>query len=126
MLLAIRMTTNIRVLVLAAGVLGAGVLGCGEKAAPEAKTPAARGCREGPVGAAATGVKTAGQAVEMGAETGWAGVKNLGRAAGGLVSEGPEGAEREWKDGKEVTRGEAREGKAEVAAEANLPPCPPR
>ena len=101
--------------------------GCGESATPEAKAPTAKKkCREGPVDTAVVGVKTAGQAVEMGAETGVAGVKNLARAAGGLVTEGPDGAEREWNEGKEVTRGEAREGKQEVIEEANLPPCPPR
>lgn len=70
------------------------------------------------------GAKTAGQAVEAGAETGVAGVKQFGRSVGGLLEDGSEGAEEEWEEGKKETKAEAREGRDEVREAASVPRCP--
>ena len=89
------------------------VVGC-------AATPA---CRKGAKGDVVMGARTAGEAVETGAETGVEGVKAAGRAVGGWVEGGSKEAKEEWKKGKEDTKAEAHEGAAEVNREASVPVC---
>jgi hypothetical protein len=101
-------------------LVGLGSGGCGADAQG---AQSADDCREGPGDDVKMGAKTAGQAVEAGAETGVAGVKQLGKGVGGLFKGGTEGAEEGWNDGKQETLGEAREGREEVRDEATLPPC---
>jgi len=78
--------------------------------------------------------RTAGQCVEKGAKTGFAGaktgvvtgvegVKAAGKAVGGFVEGGSDEASREWKQGKDDTRRAARSGSAEVRSEAHAPNC---
>jgi hypothetical protein len=73
--------------------------------------------------------KTAGRCVEMGAKVGVAGaktgvitgvegVKTVGKAVGGWVEGGSEGAQREWKQGKAETKRTAHEGADEVKQES--------
>lgn len=89
------------------------VVGC-------AATPA---CRKGAKGDVVMGARTAGEAIETGAETGVEGVKAAGRAVGGWVEGGSKEAKEEWKKGKEDTKAEANEGAAEVNREASVPVC---
>lgn len=63
-----------------------------------------------------------GQGIEGVAETGVAGVKQAGRATGGLVTEGTEGAEEQWDRGGSETDQEAAEMSAEVDQESR-PKC---
>ena len=86
-----------------------------------AATPA---CRKGAKGDVVMGARTAGEAVETGAQTGVEGVKAAGRAVGGWVEGGSKEAKEEWKKGKEDTKSEAHEGAAEVDREASVPVCP--
>lgn len=66
-----------------------------------------------------------GQGIEGGAETAWAGIKQAGRGAGGLVTGGTDDAEIEWEKGKAETKQESREMEGEIAA-ADKPRCPTR
>lgn len=105
----------LRTLGLTALVAGLGFsLGC-------ASTPACR--KAGIEGAAVTSARTAGEAVETGAKTGVEGVKTAGRAVGGWVEGGKEGAKDEWNKGKAETDAVARQGAAEVDEEASVPIC---
>lgn len=78
--------------------------------------------------------RTAGQCVEKGAKTGFAGaktgvvtgvegVKAAGKAVGGFVEGGSDQASREWKQGKAETRRAARSGSDETRSEAHAPNC---
>jgi hypothetical protein len=78
-------------------------------------------------------VKTAGRCVEMGAKVGVAGaktgiitgvegVKTAGRAVGGFVEGGSDGAQREWNQGKVETKRTAHQGANEVKEESK--DCP--
>jgi hypothetical protein len=77
--------------------------------------------------------KTAGRCVEMGAKVGVAGaktgvttgvegVKTFGKAVGGFVEGGSDGAQREWKQGKAETKRTSREGADEVKQQSK--DCP--
>jgi hypothetical protein len=77
--------------------------------------------------------KTAGRCVEMGAKVGVAGaktgvttgvegVKTFGKAVGGFVEGGSEGAQREWNQGKVETKRTAHQGADEVKQESK--DCP--
>jgi hypothetical protein len=77
--------------------------------------------------------KTAGRCVEMGAKVGVAGaktgvttgvegVKTVGKAVGGFVEGGSDGAQREWNQGKVETKRTAHQGADEVKQESN--DCP--
>jgi hypothetical protein len=77
--------------------------------------------------------KTAGRCVEMGAKVGVAGaktgvttgvegVKTFGKAVGGFVEGGSDGAQREWKQGKAETKRTAHEGADDVKQESK--DCP--
>lgn len=96
-------------------VLGIG-LGIGCAATPPCRPAGAKG-------AVVLGARTAGEAVEAGAETGVEGIKTAGRAAGGMVEGGSDKAEEEWNKGKVETKAEGREGSAEVEREASVPVC---
>jgi hypothetical protein len=91
------------------------------------------------LGAAACGsdakpaAKTAGRCAEMGAKVGFAGaktgvttgvegVRTFGRAAGGLVESGSDGAQREWNQGKAETKRTAHQGADEVKQQSK--DCP--
>lgn len=115
--------TNAKTISTWIAILGAAgaTSGCARDAA-EPNTAA--DCREGPEDDVKMGLKTAGQAVEAGAETGVAGVKQFGKGVGGFVKDGSEGAKEGWNEGETETRSEAKEGDEEVRAEATLPPCP--
>ena len=90
----------------------------------EPQTPASMAhCRHGAGDDVEMGAKVAGQSVEGGVETGWAGVKQAGSATGGLFTGGTKGAEEKWNEGKAETKQEGRELKGEVKQEV-LPPCP--
>jgi hypothetical protein len=78
-------------------------------------------------------VKTAGRCAEMGAKVGVAGaktgittgdegVKAVGKAVGGFVEGGSDGADREWKQGKADTKRIAHEGADDVKQESK--DCP--
>lgn len=77
--------------------------------------------------------KTAGRCAEMGAKVGLAGaktgvttgvegVKTFGKAVGGFVEGGSEGADREWQQGKAETKRIAHQGASEVRQESK--DCP--
>jgi hypothetical protein len=82
-------------------------------------------CRDSVGDDAKEAARVTGQGVEAGVETGVAGVKQAGKATGGLITGGTSKAEREWNEGKQETKQEASEGRQEIAAETR-PNCPPR
>jgi hypothetical protein len=82
-------------------------------------------CREGLTDDAQNAARVSGQGIEAGVETGVAGVKQAGRAVGGLVTGGTDKAEEKWEEGKTETAHEATEGREEIAME-NRPNCPQR
>ena len=78
--------------------------------------------------------RTAAQCVEKGAKTGVAGaktgvvtgvegVKTFGKAVGGFVEGGSEGARREWNEGKADTKKAARQGAADVKKQSHAEDC---
>lgn len=69
--------------------------------------------------------EVAGQGIEGGVETGVAGVKQAGRAVGGLVTGGTDKADAEWEAGKAETKQEANEASAETSA-VSKPNCSER
>ena len=64
------------------------------------------------------GAKTGAEGAKTGVTTGVAGVKQFGKAVGGFVEGGGEGAQREWNEGKVETKRTAKEGAAETKQEA--------
>jgi hypothetical protein len=79
-------------------------------------------CKTGAEGKAEKGVKTGAEGAKAGVKTGVEGVKAFGSSVGGLVSDGKEGAKKNWKKGKEKTRQTAREGADDVDRKASE--CP--
>jgi hypothetical protein len=98
-----------------------GSIGC-QRDEPEYPESGSGYCRDSAGRVVRRTARTAAEGVEGGVETGWAGVKQTGKATGGLVTGGTEGAEREWNEGKVETRQEAREMRQEID-EARLPDC---
>ena len=90
-----------------------GALACGSDSKPPAKT--AGRCAE-------MGAKIGVAGAKTGITTGVEGVKTMGKAVGGLVQGGSEGAQREWKQGKEETKRTAHEGRDEVKQQSK--DCP--
>ena len=90
-----------------------GASSCGSDTKPAAKT--AGRCAE-------MGAKVGVAGAKTGVTTGVEGVKQFGRAVGGLVESGSDGAEREWNQGKAETKRTAKEGAAEVKQESK--DCP--
>jgi hypothetical protein len=89
------------------------VLSCGSDTKPAAKT--AGRCTE-------MGAKVGVAGAKTGILTGVEGVKAAGRAVGGLVEGGSDGAQREWKEGKAETKRTAHQGADEVKQESK--DCP--
>jgi hypothetical protein len=90
-----------------------GALSCGSDSKPPAKT--AGRCIE-------MGAKVGVAGAKTGVTTGVEGVKTAGKAVGGFVEGGSEGAQREWKEGKAETKRTAHEGAGEVKDESK--DCP--
>jgi len=90
-----------------------GVAACGSDSKPAAKT--AGRCAE-------MGAKVGVAGAKTGVTTGVEGVKQFGKAVGGFVEGGSQGAEREWNQGKADTKRTAREGASEVKQESK--DCP--
>jgi hypothetical protein len=99
------------VFVLVISLLGS--LSCGSDSKPPAKT--AGRCAE-------MGAKVGVAGAKTGVTTGVEGVKTFGKAVGGFVEGGSEGAQREWKQGKADTKRTAHEGADEVKQESK--DCP--
>ena len=76
-------------------LIGIGVVGCSQK---DAEYPESGYCRDSAGRTIKRTARVTGEAVEGGVETGWAGVKQTGKAVGGFVTGGAEGAEEEWDD----------------------------
>ena len=89
------------------------VSSCGSDAKPPAQT--AGRCAE-------MGAKVGVAGAKTGVTTGVEGVKTVGKAVGGFVEGGSEGAQREWKQGKAETKRTAHEGADEVKQESK--DCP--
>jgi hypothetical protein len=104
---------------IAIAVAGAGCSQEQEAAYPDEE------CRDDFGDDAKNAARVSGEAVEGGAETAWAGIKQAGRGTGGLVTGGTDDAEAEWEKGKAETRQERDELKGEVAM-ADKPRCPTR
>jgi hypothetical protein len=68
------------------------------------------------------GAKVGVAGAKTGVTTGVEGVKQFGKAVGGFVEGGSQGAEREWNQGKADTKRTAREGASEVKQESK--DCP--
>jgi hypothetical protein len=68
------------------------------------------------------GAKVGVAGAKTGVTTGVEGVKAAGKAVGGFVEGGSEGAQREWKHGKADTKRTAHEGASEVKQESK--DCP--
>ena len=68
------------------------------------------------------GAKVGVAGAKTGVTTGVEGVKAVGKAVGGFVEGGSEGAQREWKQGKTETKRTAHEGADEVKQESK--DCP--
>ncbi|NUP04650.1 MAG: hypothetical protein HOW73_01150 [Polyangiaceae bacterium] len=94
------------------------VAGCSQE---EAKYPDET-CPTGVGESVGEAARVTGEGIEGGVETGWAGVKQAGRATGGLVTGGTTGAEEQWDRGKAETKQEASELESEVAM-ARRPDC---
>jgi hypothetical protein len=90
-----------------------GLVSCGSDVKPAAKT--AGRCAE-------MGAKVGVAGAKTGVLTGVEGVKTAGKAVGGFVEGGSDGAEREWKQGKAETKRTAHEGADEVRHESK--DCP--
>ncbi len=86
---------------------------CGSDSKPAAKT--AGNCAE-------MGAKVGLAGAKTGVTTGIEGVKTFGKAVGGFVEGGSEGADREWKQGKVETKRTAHQGADEVRHESK--DCP--
>jgi len=108
---------------LAGALLASALVGCRSSSTPTASTPQPQGCRDGLSGEIRNTGRVAGQGIEEGAEVGVAGVKQAVKATGGFISDGREGADREWEEGKVKTDQEKADGRQERKA-VNLPPCP--
>jgi hypothetical protein len=90
-----------------------GALACGSDSKPPAKT--AGRCAE-------MGAKVSVAGAKTGVTTGVEGVKAAGKAVGGFVEGGSEGANREWKQGKAETKHTAHQGADDVKQESK--DCP--
>jgi hypothetical protein len=94
-----------------------GVVACGSDSKPPAKT--AGRCAEMAAKVGFAGAKT-------GVTTGVEGVKTAGKAVGGFVEGGSQGAQREWQQGKAETKRIAHDGADEVkraSSPSTAAPC---
>ena len=96
-----------------AAALACLMLGCG----------GSQTCRRGPADDVEMGARTGVEGAKTGATTAVEGVKTAGSAAAGWVEGGSAEARRRWNEGKQQTRGTAREGAADVDRAASVPEC---